>query len=326
MATLATHLSLMIEREDQKDWDKHLKLVQYAQLVGAQRVLGRFSPMFLEGGWEAMDPMDVAMGVGEQPKSRLLGEWMHGLAQARQIAMQAQASAVARDVKRLVLKAKELDVDVGDEVWVVFPNVGTGKSKKLAFKAHGPYILKEWLHGAKRVALLSHKAEPKDVIMAHVDRLVRKRDLPRRLREAWKPVRLLPVRGGDGAGGGGRSEGPAPEQAAGLRQAAQAAAPPAVAADKEVQREVERALEDEDFRIERILDHVEDDKGARMYKVRFLGYGPKDDLWYEDEDLARTAPEMLAEYEGELERKARELLARRGGVLGRTGRRRGGPA
>jgi hypothetical protein len=38
-------------------------------------------------------------------------------------------------------------VDVGDKVWVMFPNVRTGRSRKLAFRMHGTYVVKEWLHG-----------------------------------------------------------------------------------------------------------------------------------------------------------------------------------
>ena len=34
--TIATQLSLMVERVDQRDWDEHLKFVEYANLVGAQ--------------------------------------------------------------------------------------------------------------------------------------------------------------------------------------------------------------------------------------------------------------------------------------------------
>ncbi len=56
--TIAAHLSLLLERKDQKDWDEHLKYVEYAQLMGTQAVLGRISPLFLLGGWDAMDPMD----------------------------------------------------------------------------------------------------------------------------------------------------------------------------------------------------------------------------------------------------------------------------
>jgi hypothetical protein len=32
-------------------------------------------------------------------------------------------------------------------------------------------------------------------------------------------------------------------------------------------------------------------------KVRFVGYGPKDDLWYDEGDLRETAPEMVDAYE-----------------------------
>ena len=69
-----------------------------------------------------------------------------------------------------------VDVDVGDEVWVMFPNVRTGRSRKLAFRMHGTYVVKEWLHGEKRVALLVHKDDENYTLLAHVDRMVRKRD------------------------------------------------------------------------------------------------------------------------------------------------------
>ncbi len=50
--TIAANLSLLLRREDQRDWDEYLQHVEYAQLVGAQQVLGRTSPLFLKGGWE----------------------------------------------------------------------------------------------------------------------------------------------------------------------------------------------------------------------------------------------------------------------------------
>ena len=64
--TIATHLSLMVERLDQRDWDEHLKFVEYANLVGAQAVLGKISPAFLNGGWEALDPLDRVMHAARE--------------------------------------------------------------------------------------------------------------------------------------------------------------------------------------------------------------------------------------------------------------------
>jgi transposase InsO family protein len=122
--TIATQLSLMVERVDQKDWDEHLKFVEYANLVGAQAVLGKISPMFLNGGWEALDPLDRVMSAArEGADDATVQGWMERLAKARTIAMQAQKLAGAESRKRRDVGAVNLDVDVGDKVWVMFPNV-----------------------------------------------------------------------------------------------------------------------------------------------------------------------------------------------------------
>jgi hypothetical protein len=286
-STLATNLSLLIQREDQRDWDEHLKLVQYAQLVGAQEVLGRLSPLFLKGGWDAMDPIDRAMDVDDaEVRDKMLAEWMAGLQRARQLAMQSQALAAARDVKRMALKVKQLDVDVGQEVWVIFPNVGKGRSRKLAFRLHGPYILEKWVQEAKRTAWLVHKDDPKDKIMAHVDRIVRKKEVPQALREAWKPIRLELVRQEAKEEGGRKVEKEKEEDGA---------AP--VAADAETQAEIDRELDDHEYVVETILDHDDtSDKGWVQYKVRFAGYGPEHDLWFYSEELAKSAPEVVKAY------------------------------
>ena len=97
---------------------------------------------------------------------------MERLAKARTIAIQAQKLAGAESRKRWDVGASKLDVDVGDEVWVMFPNVRTGRSRKLAFRMQGTYVVKEW---EKRVALLVHKDDENDTVLAHVDRMVRKK-------------------------------------------------------------------------------------------------------------------------------------------------------
>ena len=112
-----------------------------------------------------------------------MSSWMERLAKARTIAMQAQKLAGAESRKRRDVGASKLDVDVGDEVWVMFPNVRTGRSRKLAFRMHGTYVVKEWLHGEKRVALLVHKEDENDTVLAHVDRMVRKKEVPKSLRD-----------------------------------------------------------------------------------------------------------------------------------------------
>ncbi len=320
--TIATQLSLMLKRDDQRDWDEYLRHVEYAQLVGAQRVLGRVSPLFLKGGWEALDPSDAAMDpVAMQTRSKRLGEWMADLQRARQLAMESQELEIAREARTSGKKLKKRDVDIGDTVWVMFPNVGTGKSRKLAFRMHGPYVLKEWLHGRKRVAMLGHESEPNDIIMAHVDRMVRKKDVPQRLKDQWKPIKLKHIDGMQR-----KQNGDAQKQI----QAAEATWK-SVGAD--VAEELRKELDD----VEMDMDHIvaksyviEDDREGWQYQVRFVGYGPKDDEWYWEEDLWKTAPKEVKEFNakwaggqekdskknGKKEKKKEKNKAGRGGKKG----------
>jgi hypothetical protein len=55
------------------------------------------------------------------------------------------------------------------------------------------------------------------------------------------------------------------------------------------------------YKIGKILDHVEEEDGSRQYKVRFIGYGPKSDLWYTDNEMMEWAPGLVAEYKVEEE-------------------------
>jgi transposase InsO family protein len=287
--TIATQLSLMLKRDDQRDWDEYLRHVEYAQLVGAQRVLGRLSPLFLKGGWEALDPMDAAMDpVAVQTKSKELGEWMEDLQRARQWAMQSQECELARQAAGRDGKSKALDIDMGDTVWVRFPNVGKGKSRKLAFRMHGPYVVKEWLHGGKRAARLGHEAEPNDEIVAHVDRMVRKKDVPQRLKDQWKPIKLALV--------GEQQE--KKKKGAGKKRA-QEAEEVLKKVDKEVAEEVRKELDDVEMDLEKIVAKayvIEEDREGWQYRVRFVGYGANADEWYWEEDLKQTAPQEVKEF------------------------------
>ncbi len=286
--TIATQMSLMLKREDQRDWDEYLRHIEYAQLVGAQRVLGRMSPLFLKGGWEALDPSDAAMDpMAMQTRSKELGEWMEDLQRARQLAMEAQELEIAREVRKSGTKISKRDVDVGDTVWVMFPNVGKGKSRKLAFRMHGPYVLKKWLHGGRRVAMLGHETEPTDEIMAHVDRMVRKKDVPQRLKDQWKPIKLTLA-----AQQQRKQKGDAQKQS-------KAAEETWDHVDADVVADLKKQLDD----VEMDMDHIvaksyviEDDREGWQYRVRFVGYGPKDDEWYWEEDLRKTAPEEVKEF------------------------------
>ncbi len=73
--------------------------------------------LFLKGGWEALDPIDVAMDlVAVQTKSKELGEWIEDLQRARQLAMESQELELGRQARQAGRKFGECDVDVGDSL------------------------------------------------------------------------------------------------------------------------------------------------------------------------------------------------------------------
>jgi hypothetical protein len=89
----------------------------------------------------------------------------------------------------------------------------------------------------------------------HMDIMVLKKDLPKRLENAWKPLRLKPAEKEDKEEiGGGGLQGVGQEDAR-----VEELAP-------EVAKELEKELEDQEYEIEKILDYVEED-GSRQYKV-----------------------------------------------------------
>ena len=170
----------------------------------------------------------------------------------------------------------------------MFPNVRASTSRKLAFRMHGTYVLKEWLHEERRVALLAHKDDENDTVLAHVDRMVRRKEVPKSLRDQWKPIRMELVEPPKARRATERDK----EE---LKQGGRLkVAPPG---EEEV-FEVDGA-----FEIERILDHAVDDEGIVQFKVRYVGFGPKDDLWYDEEVLAQVAPDLVDAYKEKVEAK-----------------------
>ena len=176
--TLATHLSLMLQREDQKDWDQYLGGGRIRAAGGSTASTGTFlATLFLRGGFDAVDPMDRAMGVDAvETKSVKVGELITRIQKARQIAMESQELAIARDAKRVNDKAKELKVDVGDEVWVMFlPECWDGTLEEAGVSA-ARTIQAEELAGreGREQRGWRYVRDENDSIIAHVDRIVKK--------------------------------------------------------------------------------------------------------------------------------------------------------
>ena len=44
-----------------------------------------------------------------------------------------------------------------------------------------------------------------------------------------------------------------------------------------------------------------DDDGIVQFKVRYVGFGPDDDLWYDEDELAALSPDLVADYKEKVE-------------------------
>ena len=133
-----------------------------------------------------------------------------------------------------------------------------------------------------------YKDDENDTVLAHVDRMVRKKEVPKSLRDQWKPIRMEPA------------EPPKPRRATDQERKELAesgrlkVAPPG-----------EEDVFDQDgaFGIERILDHAVDDDGIVQFKVRYVGFAPDDDLWFDEDELAALSPDLVADYKEKVEAK-----------------------
>ena len=137
-------------------------------------------------------------------------------------------------------------------------------------------------------------------MLAHVNRMVRKKEVPKSLRDQWKPTN-----GTDGAAETRRATDQERKELA--ESGRLKVAPPG---------EVDVFDQDGAFGIERILNHAVDDDGIVQFKVRYVGFGPDDDLWYDEDELAALSPDLVADYKEKVEAKL--------GALGRKPKAAGG--
>ena len=75
---------------------------------------------------------------------------------------------------------------------------------------------------------------------------------------------------------------------------------PDVIVDPEAESEADDQRE---WPVEAIIGWQETADGRRQYLVRFAGYGPEKDRYYDEEDLRVTMPRELEAYEREVERE-----------------------
>ncbi len=192
---LQTMLAMLIQREDQSDWDnpRYWKAMELAIRRTPSATHAGLTPNFILYGVDHADQLDLVLNALAPQQHPTAFAHMDTLRMARQLALLSQVEhrEKAADIKNK--HHSPLDVEVGSTCEVFFPNVGQGRSVKLAWKLHGPYRLTRFLQEEKRSAELVNVNEPKDVITAPVAHIRRIREVEESARLPYIPCVLDPV-------------------------------------------------------------------------------------------------------------------------------------
>jgi hypothetical protein len=274
--------------KDPSRWPEVLKWAEFAMNSSVYSVTGQ-TPSYHITGYDSVRPTDCWREdeqVGEP-----LEEWRRRMALAMRHAELCHSTAADKRAERFNAQHKSHDLGVGDEVYVWYP-----APNKLSRDLAGPFKLQRFIDpGTKRVAVLSWPDDEAETLSVHVDRLRKNvsRDdkLTRLAQEAKEWAKMV--------------------KDADVSQRER---------DAVVKGSVLGAAEiaNEDFRIERILERKQV-RDKMRYKVRFEGYGAKDDLWYDEDDLMRTMPEGVQAFN---EQQDAQEEQQRQGRIGTTRRRR----
>lgn len=277
VGVVANMMRLMVNSV-KDDWDEKIPFIEYAIDSHVNPTTG-MTPRFYITGYDAVHPLDLAVSasnISSRKDKQTFQKWKEDLDRARQVAN--LHTGLAQDtMKRYFDKGKKQHAfKEGDEVFVFWP-----KKSKLEKAWHGPYkILK--FHNASQRSVVVHCVEDElDRFSVHVDRLLPATERPKDL--CNNEEILLWTR---------RASENIPEEEF-------ASIPDHIPA-----RDVEE-LDLDEYVVERIVAHKDviqkSKKGKhidpiRMYKVRYEGYSPEHDQWFEESVLLETAAKLVTEY------------------------------
>ena len=138
MAEMLSHYT----SSDQRDWDVHLPLIQFAYNSSKSSATG-FSPFFLVHGREPRIPIDIQYEI---PRARSddrdhLTSVIANLAHARVMAKEAIKKTQQASKRYYDRHRRPLDFQIGDLVMRYVPTPKLGLTNKLLHKFNGPYII-----------------------------------------------------------------------------------------------------------------------------------------------------------------------------------------
>ena len=168
--TMCKNLSMYVnDRHD--DWDLLLKGVCYSYNTTACVDSTQFSPFYLMFGREPLHPIDTIL-----PSSKTFRAEVQETLGRLQFAREAARNNII--ARQEMMKTKydqninEKSFSTGDLVWIHFPEVMVGGSRKFYFNWSGPYIISEQCSDTNYRVAHAHNSEPlKNEI--HVNRMKR---------------------------------------------------------------------------------------------------------------------------------------------------------
>jgi hypothetical protein len=212
------------------------------------------------------------------------------------------------------------EFEVGDEVYVYFGHL----ANKWEQRWFGGFRIDKWHDPeARRTVHLTHKDNPRDTMVVHVDRLKKAVEPAMAVPdEEWRPWTNLvqPEQPEEGEArvaeeSQDHAEQPAEDREGPDREPEREGPPEA--ADQEGLPDIDpNAESDMEYEVKQILEHREDATGVRRYKIRWAGFSPAHDSWLDEEALSE-APLVVAKYQEELNKAVKKP---------RRGRREGGGA
>ena len=300
-------------RDDQRGWPAMLPWVEYANNSSVYSVTG-MTPYFHKTGYDSISPSNAWREVGEE-SGEPVKQWSDRMRKAMVFAEMAHADAAKARKEAYDKDKKEHGIVDGDQVYVWIP-----RGNKLDMATMGPMVVKRFLDAeTKRTAVLHPPGLPEETMTAHVDRLVKAHERPLHLTvipsdlsdwikeqpQAVQPAAQVPAQ---------------EERASQVEEPARGIQIPQheIQGEPQVtkkQRSAELVARGE-WKVERIVGHKDmeiKEKGKkkrkkgnqeplqiRHYRVRFEGFGEKDDLWYSDDDLrGEGLLEMMEAYDQE---------------------------
>ena len=307
--SVGLRLAMMAEAEgDKHAWDEWLPFVQHSINHQVYSPTG-MTPYFFRTGHDGVQVAEAWTAPLREDEPIPMRVWVKRMRAARAMAQLGHAAAADAAKERYDQEHPPHPFEEGSRVAVWFP-----KGDKLDAPTLGPYVIKDFVDAARRTARVHPEGAPEQLLVVHVDRLSAMPGVTpaewverRAAVEAWSKLVEDPV----------VQAPPAAEQEADAGPDEAAALPeedvPAVA-DEDVLPDViedpnaeSEADDQREWPVEAIIGWQETADGRRQYLVRFAGYGPEKDRYYDEEDLRVTMPRELEAYEQEVER---ELAAR----------------